>query len=86
MPAKSLKSGARDGARTRDLRRDRPYIRCGQSATVPTRLPSETPPFRQLVGTPDVYPTDAGDYAIGLDGPAFPTRRFAEAVAAQVVS
>jgi hypothetical protein len=26
MTAKSLKSGARDGARTRDLRRDRPAL------------------------------------------------------------
>jgi hypothetical protein len=26
MPAKCLKSGARDGARTRDLRRDRPAL------------------------------------------------------------
>jgi hypothetical protein len=30
---------------------------------------------------PDVHPDDHGGYGIGLDGPAFPSRRFAEAVA-----
>jgi hypothetical protein len=32
------------------------------------------------IGAPDIYPDDDGNYAIGLDGPAFTTRRFAEAV------
>jgi len=33
-----------------------------------------------LVPLPEIYPDDDGGFGVGLDGPAFPTRRFAEAV------
>jgi hypothetical protein len=33
-----------------------------------------------LIPLPDIFPDDHGGYAVYLDGPAFPTRRFAEAV------
>ena len=33
-----------------------------------------------LVPPPEIYPDDDGGYEVGLDGPAFPSRRFAEAV------
>jgi hypothetical protein len=32
-----------------------------------------------LVPLPEIHPDD-GDYTIGLEGPAFPTRAFAESV------
>jgi hypothetical protein len=33
-----------------------------------------------LIPLPDIFPDDHGGYGVGLDGPAFPTRRFAEQV------
>src|SRR6185437_7503734 len=77
------KTGARDGARTRDLRRDRPEESIEKPSRVPTLLASEAPSLSPLVGTLDVYPTDSGEYEVGLDGPAFPSRRFAGQIAAQ---
>jgi hypothetical protein len=38
-------------------------------------------PFVASPPLADIYPTDAGDYAVGIDGPAFPTMQFATAVA-----
>ena len=33
-----------------------------------------------LAPLPEIYPDDDGGYEVGLDEPAFPTRRFAELV------
>jgi hypothetical protein len=49
--AKSLKTGGSDGARTRDLRRDRPTIYLAISTTVPTFSVLEWAAFRAEVGT-----------------------------------
>jgi hypothetical protein len=38
MTAKSLKNGARDGARTRDLRRDRPEAKAKNPCTIKAPL------------------------------------------------
>jgi hypothetical protein len=35
---------------------------------------------QRLCGIPYIYPTDDGGYEVGLDGPAFPSRAFAESV------
>jgi len=32
------------------------------------------------IGAPYIYPDDDGNYGVGLDGPAFPTRKFARDV------
>jgi hypothetical protein len=37
-----------------------------------------------LAGRLEIHPDDDGFHTIGLDGPAFPTRAFALAVAAQI--
>jgi hypothetical protein len=49
--AKSLKSGGSDGTRTRDLRRDRPSIRCAKSRFVPTITPELAARFLAQIGT-----------------------------------
>jgi hypothetical protein len=51
--------------------------------TFPDIAPAEAP----WIGSPpiaaDIYPTDSGEYGLGLDGPSFPSRRFAESVRLQ---
>jgi hypothetical protein len=76
-------NGARDGARTRDLRRDRPECSNAESRAVPTFQRQKATRYRVLVGTP-VLQRDDGQFQVGMSenaaGP-FPTRPFAQAVA-----
>src|SRR5882724_5821188 len=57
------RNGARDGARTRDLRRDRPDHSGAESKVVPTKSRSKQPPNPALVGTPknqNLLPRNSG--------------------------
>src|SRR4029077_8944346 len=51
---------------------------------LPKRSRSDHGNFGHILGAPpllpDIHPDEDGSYSIGLSGPAFPTRRFAESV------